>query len=125
MSDDPRSRFLNRISSVGWGARESVQTVLGTLVSQVRTQIADGVLEGEDLQRAIRFHDNVEELWRDTLASDPPLAVSSMEARLDTLVGECTGPLMGSMPYLQRAREHAHALKVGKRVRDRRLSRGD
>ena len=69
-------------------------------------------------QRAIQFHDRAEELWRDTLSSDPPLAVSDLRTRLDTLMGECSGPLMGSMPYLQRAREHAHSLEVAKRVRE-------
>ena len=75
---------------------------------------------GEVRQRASRCHDAGEERWRDGVGGDAPLAVASMQARLDTLVGECTGPLMGSMPYLERAREHAHALEVGKRVRDRR-----
>jgi hypothetical protein len=118
MSDDLRAKFLNRISTVGWGARESVQTVLGLLVSDLRAQISESAFAEDDLQRAIRFHDTAEVLWRDALASDPPLEVAELRSRLDKLVGECSGPLMGSMPHLQRAREHAHSLDVMHRVRD-------
>lgn len=92
--------------------------MLGLVVSDLRAQISENAFVDADLERAIRFHDTAEVLWRDTLASDPPLAVSDLRTRLDKLVGECSGPLMGSMPHLQRAREHAHSLDVMRRVRE-------
>ena len=113
-----RSQFLKRISSVGWGVRESVQTVLGGVVTQLREQVADHSFAEEDLEQVIAFHDEVESLWRDSLATAPTLAVDELGARLDLLLGACIGPLRGVRVHLERAREHLKALAVTKQVRE-------
>lgn len=113
-----RSQFLKRISSVGWGARESVQTILGGVVYEVRDEVADGAFAEADLMRVIRFHDEVEGLWRDSLATDPPLGVEEIRQRLDHLLGHCFGPLHNKRVAIERARTHLQALEASKQLRD-------
>lgn len=125
MGEDLRRKFLKRISTVGWGARESVQTVLGLMVTELRTQIADGGFSDTDLPRAITFHDAAERLWRDSLASDPPIPAPELRTRLDRLAGECSGALLGAMPMLERAREHARTLDLTHSERQRALPGDD
>ena len=103
MSENRRADFVKRISSIGWGTRESIQMLLGGIVSDLREDIIRDRFSDDELGTVVAFHDDAEELWRDTVATNPPLGLDSMVERLRTLLDACGAPaLAGFESRLQR-----------------------
>ncbi len=93
MSPSRRDEFVQRLSTVGVGARESIQVLLGNIVYDLREQVLHKRFAEEEMDQVIAFHDAAEALWRDTIASDPPIEPGDLAARLTTLLALCVGPL--------------------------------
>ncbi len=117
MGERSRSDFLKRISSVGWGTRQSIQMLLGGVVTSVREQVAEDVFGNDELETVIGFHDQAEHLWQASLATDPPLVPGELLIRLQKLLEVCTGPLAGFQVPLERAVEQAKTLAESKKYR--------
>jgi len=95
-----REQFIARVSTVGWGTRESIQTLLGSVVTDVREGVVQGKYREHELDAVIEFHDRAEELWRQTIATNPPVAVEEVIVRLQDLVDACRAPALSE--YEQR-----------------------
>lgn len=110
MSENRRIDFVKRISSIGWGTRESIQMLLGGIVSDLREDIIRDRFSDDELGAVVAFHDDAEELWRDTIATHPPLDVESIVERLQNLLDACSEPaLAGFESRLQRGVRDAEA----------------
>jgi hypothetical protein len=107
MSDSRRDEFLKRLSTVGMGARESIQVMLGAIVYDVREQTMRKEFADDEMDTVIAFHDQAEQLWRDMMATDPPLSASDMVEGLRQLHAACVGPLAHFERKLARGVEHA------------------
>ncbi len=112
-----RSDFLKRISSVGWGTRQSIQMLLGSVVTSIREQIAEDVFGDDELETVIGFHDQAEHLWQASLATDPPLVPGELLIRLNKLHEVCTGPLAGFQIPLEQAVAQAETFAESKKYR--------
>lgn len=119
MTEGHREKFLRRISSVGWGTRDSVQMLVGALVSSIREEVADGRVAEEDVPIVAAFHDQAEEYWRATLATNPPMPPDEMVIGLDHLCHMCVGPLAGYRVQLDRARANADMFARQRTQRER------
>lgn len=86
MSETRRSDFVRRLSTVGWGARESIQVILGRVVSDVREEIVRKRFDDEALDQVVAFHDAAEKLWQQSIATNPPLAKAQLTRRLRELL---------------------------------------
>ena len=93
MSESHRDQFLKRLSTVGFGARESIQVMLANLVYDVRERVVRKRFEEHEMEDVIKFHDEAEKLWSDVMATDPLLGSVEMTARLKKLLERCQGPL--------------------------------
>jgi len=93
MSESRRDEFLKRLSSVGFGARESIQVMLANLVYDVRERVVRKRFEEYAMEGVIKFHDEAEKLWGDVMATHPLLGPAEMTARLKKLLAQCQGPL--------------------------------
>jgi hypothetical protein len=109
MSNSRRDRFLKRISTVGGGTREDIQMMLGGIVFDLRDQIERGMFAEEEMETVVSFHDRVEEFWRHTIVSNPPMEPLLMVAGLRQLSESCTGPVVGFRPRLDQAVKKAKA----------------
>jgi hypothetical protein len=89
MPDSRRDQFITRVSTVGWGTRESIQVMLGAVVSDVREGVVRGKYGEAELDAVVDFHDRAEVLWRETIASDPPIAIDRLTIQLRELVRAC------------------------------------
>ncbi|MFQ5704706.1 MAG: hypothetical protein ACE5HT_11865 [Gemmatimonadales bacterium] len=110
MSEYRRSDFIKRVSSIGWGTRESIQMLLGGIVSDLREEIIRDQFSDDELGTVVAFHDRAEELWRDAMGTNPPLDAGDMVARLRQLLDACDAPaLAGFESRLRRGLRDAEA----------------
>lgn len=86
MSETRRSDFVRRLSTVGWGARESIQVILGRVVSDVREEIVRKRFDDDVLDDVVAFHDAAEKLWQESIATNPPLEKDELTRRLRGLL---------------------------------------
>jgi hypothetical protein len=107
MADSRREEFVKRLSTVGLGTRESIQIMLGGIVCDIRDGAAQQRYSEDEMDAVIAFHDQAEALWRDAIATKPPLDPQQLTARLRTLRDACTGPLGEFAAKLDRGVEHA------------------
>jgi hypothetical protein len=107
MNTSRRDRFLKRISTVGGGTREDIQMALGGIVFDLRDMVERGMFTEEEMESVVRFHDRVEELWRNTIVSNPPMEPLLMVSGLRQMCDSCTGPVVGFRPRLEQALEKA------------------
>ena len=110
MSEDRRDEFLKRLSTVGFGPRESLQVLLGNIVYDVREQVVHKRFRDDEMDRVVRFHDAAEALWRDTMKSDPPLLSADVLERVQTLRALCVDPLSQYVRKLEHGIRHAEEL---------------
>jgi hypothetical protein len=107
MSGTRRDKFLKRISTVGGGTRDDIQMVLGGIVYDIRDMVERGMFSDEELDVVVPFHDQVEEFWRHTMVSNPPMDPFLMASGLRRLRGACVGPVHGFQLRLDQAVEKA------------------
>jgi hypothetical protein len=107
MGDSRREEFVKRFSTVGLGARESIQIMLGGVVSDIREGAAHKKYTEDEIDVVIAFHDEAESLWQDSIATNPPLEAAQLTARLRKLLEQCVGPLGEFEPKLRRSVQHA------------------
>ncbi len=105
MAENTRDAFLKRLSTVGFGARESVQVMLANLVYDIRERVVRKRFRDEEMDAVIAFHDDAEKLWGEVMATDPLLDPGDMVSRLKKLLEACQGPLA------QYERKLAHGLR--------------
>ena len=108
MADHTRDEFLKRLSTVGFGARESVQVMLANLVYDIRERVVRKRFRDEEMDEVVAFHDEAEKLWGSVMATDPLLDPDEMVSRLKKLLDACKGPLA------QYERKLAHGLQNAK-----------
>jgi len=108
--DNKRQAFLRRISTIGGGAREDVQMILGSIVCDLRDMVERAVFQEEEMDTVVAFHDQTEAFWRRTMATTPPLDPALMLAGLKRLRESCGEPLAGFAPRLDHAMERARLL---------------
>ena len=118
MSEDQRTEFLNRISSVGWGSRENVQMLLGGIVTTIRAQVAESGFGEDEMGRVVAFHDATEEFWRATMSTKPPMPSPQLIEGIRKLGELCVGPLAGFQVQVERALDQAELFDQLKRHRD-------
>jgi hypothetical protein len=107
MGDSRREEFVKRFSTVGLGTRESIQIMLGGVVSDIREGAAHKKYADEEMDAVIAFHDEAESLWQDSIATNPPLEAAELTGRLRKLLEECVGPLGEFEAKLRRSVDHA------------------
>lgn len=115
MDGSRRDKFLQRISTVGGGAREAIQMMLGSVVYDLRDMVERGVFTDEEMEAVVAFHDHTEEFWRRTMTTAPPMDPMLMVAGLRRLREDCTGPLAGYQVRLDQAVEKATAFAARKK----------
>lgn len=93
MSDNRREDFVKRLSTVGFGARESIQVMLSNVVFDIREQVVHKRFREDEMDEVISFHDDAEALWRDAIATTPPISPTELFERLSALAKRCVGPL--------------------------------
>lgn len=114
---DRRDQFIARVSTVGWGTRESIQALLGAVVTDVREGVVQGKYREQELDEVVDFHDRAEELWRQTIATNPPIAVNEMIIRLEELVDACRAPALSEYEQrLARGLRDARTLEEARRT---------
>ncbi len=86
MSETRRSDFVRRISTVGWGAREAIQVILGRVVADLREEIVRKRFDDDVLDDVVAFHDAAEKLWQESIATNPPLDKDELTRRLRELL---------------------------------------
>ena len=94
MSESRRSEFVRRLSSVGWGARESIQVLLAHVVTDVRESIVKKQYPEADMDQIVAFHDAAEQLWKEAIATNPPLERSILHDRLVALLEQAKHPAL-------------------------------
>lgn len=93
MSENRREEFIKRLSTVGFGARESVQVMLSNVVYDIRQQIVHKRIRDDEMDQVIAFHDEAETLWQDAITTDPPIDPQELHDRLRKLLEQCKGAL--------------------------------
>ena len=93
MTNTRRDKFLQRISTVGGGTREAIQMLIGGIVMDVRDFVERGIFSEEEMDTVVDFHDRVEEFWRDTLVSNPPIPAKELVKQLRSLREITIGPV--------------------------------
>ena len=114
MGESRRSEFLKRLSTVGFGPREAIEVVLGSIVHDVREQAVHKHFKEEEMETVVKFHDDAEHLWRDSMATDPPIEPGELKQRLAQLNAEATGPLGQFNAKLERCLRNAEELEQKK-----------
>lgn len=118
MSTTRRDRFLQRISTVGGGTRDAIQMLLGGIVIDLRDLVERGIFSDEEMDSVVLFHDKIEEFWRHTMESNPPMEPLLMVSGLRQLRDSCVGPVAGFQLRLDQALEKATTFaKAGKHGR--------
>ena len=117
MGEGTRDAFLKRISTVGTGTREVIQMLLGELVLEVRDQVARGVFADDELDQVVEFHDRAEDLWRHSLATNPPLQPDDLQREVDALEAAATGTLTGFGIQLEIVKRKVEDLVTAHRTR--------
>lgn len=107
MGDSRREEFVKRLSTVGLGVRESIQVMLGAVVSDIREGAARKKYGEDEIDKVIAFHDEAESLWQDAITTNPPMEAGELTARLRRLLEQCVGPLGEFEAKLRRSVEHA------------------
>ncbi len=107
MGDSRREEFVKRLSTAGLGTRESIQIMLGGVVSDIRDGATHKKYAEEEIEVVIAFHDEAELLWQDAIATSPPIEAAELTARLRKLLERCVGPLGEFESKLRRGVEHA------------------
>jgi hypothetical protein len=107
MNTSRRDRFLKRISTVGGGMREDIQMILGGIVFDIRDQVERGMFTEDEMETVVSFHDRVEEFWRHTIVSNPPMEPLLIVSGLRQLCESCIGPVVGFRPRLEQALKKA------------------
>lgn len=107
MTESRRDRFLQRISTVGGGTREAIQMLLGGIVLDLRDFVERGIFSEEELDVVVPFHDQIEEFWRHTMVSNPPMEPLLMVSGLRQLRDGCVGPIVGFQVRLDQALQKA------------------
>lgn len=116
MGDTRRDKFLQRISTVGGGTREAIQMLLGSIVMDLRDFIERGMFAEEEMDNVVAFHDRVEEFWRNTIVSNPPMNATLMVNGLRSLREASIGPVLGFQVRLDQALQKAESFAtLGKR----------
>ncbi len=111
-----KEEFVRRLSTMGTGTRESIQVLLAGVVYDIRELTIHDRFEEEDMDAVIGFHDQAEALWRDALATDPPLEPAELIARLRRLAAACdSGPLGQFQAKLERGVERAEQFEQARR----------
>jgi hypothetical protein len=110
MPADRREKFLKRLSTVGFGTRESVQVMLANIINDIRDQVLHKRFHEGEMDAVITFHDEAELLWRDSMATQPPLAPTELSSRLAKLLESATGPLAQFERKLEHGVEQAQKL---------------
>ena len=111
MGESQRAKFMKRLSTAGGGMRESLQLAVAAVVSDLRDHVERGVFSDEEIGNIVAFHDRAETLWREMMATNPPLDRTSMTGRLRQLEDACTGPLEGFRLRLESARQKAEVFE--------------
>jgi hypothetical protein len=93
MGESRREAFLKRLSTVGFGARESIEVMLSDIVHDIREQVIQKRFREEEMDQVAEFHDLAEDLWRGVVKTDPPIAASALTKRMRELLLACVGPL--------------------------------
>jgi len=114
MGESRRSDFLKRLSTVGFGPREAIEVVLASIVHDVREQAVHKRFEEEEMETVVKFHDDAEHLWRDSMATDPPIEPGELKQRLAQLLSEATGPLGQFNTKLERCLRNVEELEKKK-----------
>ena len=114
MGESRRSDFLKRLSTVGFGPREAIEVVLANIVHDVREQAVHKRFEEEEMETVVKFHDDAEHLWRDAMATDPPIEPGELKQRLAQLLSEATGPLGQFNTKLERCLRNVEELEKKK-----------
>ena len=114
MSESKREEFMKRLSTVGVGARESIQVMLSNIVYDVREQVLHKRIAESEMDSVIAFHDEAEELWQDAIATDPPIDPAELIARLQKLLAQCSGALGQFERKLEHGLRSAEALAKGR-----------
>ena len=112
MTENRRAEFMNRLSTVGIGTRESLQVLLAGILYDLRDQISQGRISEEEVDTAITFHDEVETLWRDSTATNPPIAPGTLHHELCRISNLATGAMAQFQRKLERACEDAEKFKT-------------
>jgi hypothetical protein len=111
-----RDQFIARVSTVGWGTRESIQALLGAVVTDVREGVVRGKYREHELDAVVEFHDSAEGLWRQTIATNPPIGIEEIISRLERLVQACREPALSEFEQrLDRGLRDAKTLEEAKR----------
>jgi hypothetical protein len=110
MGSSRQSDFLKRLSTVGFGPREAIEVVLGSIVHDVREQAVHKRFKEDEMETVIRFHDDAEHLWRDSMATDPPIEPAELHSRCQRLLDEAIGPLGQFHSKLERCVRNAQEL---------------
>jgi hypothetical protein len=114
MGESKREEFMKRLSTVGVGARESIQVMLSNIVYDIREQVLHKRIAEEEMDAVIAFHDDAEELWQDAIATDPPIDPNDLVTRLKALLAQCTGALGQFERKLDHGLRNAQALAEGR-----------
>ena len=114
MGESRRSDFLKRLSTVGFGPREAIEVVLASIVHDVREQAVHKRFEEDEMETVVKFHDDAEHLWRDAMATDPPIEPGELKQRLAQLLSEATGPLGQFNTKLERCLRNVEELEKKK-----------
>ncbi len=115
MGESRRSEFLKRLSTVGFGPREAIEVVLGSIVHDVREQAVHKRFKEDEMETVVKFHDDAEHLWRDSMATDPPIEPGELKQRLAQLLSEAAGPLGQFSAKLERCLRNAEELEKKKK----------
>jgi hypothetical protein len=85
---------MKRISSVGWGARETIQIILGRVVADIREGIVQKKYDESDLDELVAFHDRAEALWQASISTNPPIDKHELAKRVQELRATCKSPVL-------------------------------
>ena len=64
MGESRREAFLKRLSTVVFGALESIEVMLSDIVHDIREQFIQKRFREEEMAQVAEFHDLAEDLWR-------------------------------------------------------------
>lgn len=116
MEQSRRDQFVARVSTVGWGTRESIQALLGAVVAEVREGVISGRYDDGEMDAVVDFHDQAEYLWRQTIATNPPIPIPDLCEHLEDLIeASKTEPVLAMFEQrLDRGLRDARALEAAK-----------
>ena len=89
--------------------------LLGGVVCDLRDLVFENVFSEDEMDAVVAFHDDAEDLWHLSMATNPPMEPEVMIERLRKLEHACTGPLAGFQVRLERAVGKANAFMQARR----------